>query len=305
MSQDIKSNLTGSIIFLAGGAATLFLLGVLVWSFSASYTRAQMRTERHTAYYADEAVRLLKERCAHTDPGIVAPCVTAILSAQHENQRAESDLSAQTQMANWAFWLLIVTLGSTGITLAGIWFVRENLIAVRTANASAREAYDLAERSSIRQLRAYLNVSPEGINPLRVRKEVVGHILLKNVGHVIAKEVRLVVNLVASANRDYDPAIEHATSNVPNPIGALLPNAEVRRGSRQTVARSEIDPNFSPPLYVFVWGKVQYEDGFGNSCTTNFCHRYSSESTNVDYMSESSSISKMVCRIHETGNDAN
>src|SRR5438309_961036 len=49
-----------------------------------------------------------------------ASCVEEAINADHEQQRSEQNLGAQRDMAQWAWWLLIVTILQTPITLVGI-----------------------------------------------------------------------------------------------------------------------------------------------------------------------------------------
>ncbi len=63
--------------------------------------------------------------------------------------------------------------------------------------------------------------------------------------------------------------------------------------------------------YVFVWGRVEYTDGFGNHCFTDFCHRYpwAKHSSQIVDLTGGTAIMETVDaehgRIHHTGNDAN
>lgn len=61
--------------------------------------------------------------------------------------------------------------------------------------------------------------------------------------------------------------------------------------------------------YIYVWGSVAYDDGFGRVCETAFCHRYniaagddavvmSSDRNNRDY------IPHWDGRYHQHGNEA-
>lgn len=66
-------------------------------------------------------------------------------------------------------------------------------------------------------------------------------------------------------------------------------------------------------LWVYVWGTVHYDDGFGNERHTNFCHRYDTHgfSPSVPGMSPQqalqlgrAAISPEGAVYHQHGNDA-
>ncbi len=55
----------------------------------------------------------------------------------------------------------------------------------------------------------------------------------------------------------------------------------------------------SSSKYLYVWGAVFYDDGFGDSRTTKFCHRYNG----INYNGSSDIIAEHG-RLHGFGNDA-
>jgi hypothetical protein len=73
-------------------------------------------------------------------PNTAARCVEEAANAGHEEQRAEQNLDAQRQMADWAWWLLVVTVVQTPITLVGILLLLRNIQQADAANEISRQA---------------------------------------------------------------------------------------------------------------------------------------------------------------------
>jgi hypothetical protein len=49
--------------------------------------------------------------------------------------------------------------------------------------------------------------------------------------------------------------------------------------------------------WLYIWGRVNYKDGFGGKRFTGFCHRY-----NLGGMKDDCSLSGKISRYHESGN---
>jgi hypothetical protein len=79
-----------------------------------------------------------------------------------------------------------------------------------------------------------------------------------------------------------------------------MPGAAMKIGSTQLPA--EVVTKISTRC-VYVWGKVTYDDGFGNLRFTKFCHRYPVEGATGD-TARGISIAADHGRYHEHGNDA-
>jgi len=67
--------------------------------------------------------------------------------------REEIDLNAQRNMAQWAFWMFIVSGAGAIVGVLGLILIRQTLIATRHTNHNFRE-------SSEKELRAYIGIEP-------------------------------------------------------------------------------------------------------------------------------------------------
>jgi hypothetical protein len=118
--------------------------------------------------------------------------------------------------------------------------------------------------------RAYLSAKPAGIHTM-TDGSVIAHVIFLNSGNLPAKKVRNEVKIgwFDDGNKtDFDEV------KITDPGTILLvPNLEVERGtpslSKQDVAQYRAKRGF-----VFVWGRIEYEDGFGRPRWRTFCHRY-------------------------------
>ena len=116
--------------------------------------------------YATHAQQDIESRCLISDPASSAECIRNVIEATNEHQRAEDDLVAQTDMALWAFGMLIVTASMAAITAVGVVFIWHTLTATQEMAKDAARATDAAVRSvdiagemGRAQARAYMSYS--------------------------------------------------------------------------------------------------------------------------------------------------
>ena len=108
--------------------------------------------------YARQADEQIKECIAFTDDALKSVCIREVVDATNENERAESDLVAQTEMSLWALCMLIATIIMTLITAAGVWFVKGTLEQSMLATKAAQAAVAATQESSRDANRAYVDV---------------------------------------------------------------------------------------------------------------------------------------------------
>jgi hypothetical protein len=158
-------------------------------------------------------------------------------------------------------------------------------------------------RPAKRQLRAYLSVIPDGINPYEGQSYLIGHIKVRNNGQIPARNV----SIYSTIDRDTDGRRKGFTLEaVTAAKTALQPRAKMRFGTggwnlpvtaRASDGRIELDG------HLYVWGMVTYTDSFGTKGWTKFCHRYPCEMFGKDGAGFRS-ISVKHARYHEAdGNE--
>ena len=120
--------------YLALGLAALFL--TLFWSFYYVGSKIGERNY-HSASYERHASDKIRSTCLSGEGGDVSECITKVIKATNEDQRAQDDLVAQTEMATWAFWMLIATIVVTGITGLGVFYI---WLTLKATQEMSREA---------------------------------------------------------------------------------------------------------------------------------------------------------------------
>lgn len=129
----------------------LLIVGLIGW-----YEGFQKGQESHQGYsaqsYQDQADRQIAETCSSFTGTAMGECVAEAIRSAREQQRAEEDLDAQQQMAEWAKWMLIATVVMAAVTLFGVVFVWQTLVATQDM---ARDARKIGEAQS----RAYVDVA--------------------------------------------------------------------------------------------------------------------------------------------------
>src|SRR5262245_51210058 len=121
---------------------------------------------------------------------------------------------------------------------------------------TARLWYTTKRDTKILQ-RAYIAVEPLGIHLMQNGTELIGHVAIKNAGHLPARKVSWLVNIHASeSGEERDRGVQVQTLN------------------ELSGAEAGVDRERQRSTYLYVWGAVNYDDGFKKMRTTKFCHRY-------------------------------
>jgi hypothetical protein len=119
--------------------------------------------------------------------------------------------------------------------------------------------------------RAYLSASPRGLHEMR-DDTVIAHVVFINGGNLPARNVRNAVKIELSD--DGEKAVFEDVKVEPGRM-LITPKAKVERGTGELGKDSaEAYRNRLDGFYIYVWGRVEYEDGFGNDRWMIFCHRY-------------------------------
>jgi hypothetical protein len=161
----------------------------------------------------------------------------------------------------------IIALGTVVAALFTIVLGIGTVVLARATVNLVRES----KKSSERQLRAYVSVEPRGIFPWELEPKITGHIGICNVGRVPARNISYIVEIKWERRDDLD-AFDLSDLRKTNAV--LQPRAEMRMGS-PPILSSTIKGGWRENSYLYVWGRVEYEDGFETKPRfTNFCHRY-------------------------------
>jgi hypothetical protein len=97
--------------------------------------------------------------------------------------------------------------------------------------------------------------------------ELVGRVDFKNVGHLPAQKLRWLVRLDSGGLRWRPPKIKNKD---------LMGESVIPRGAEwPRVSNAIHDPGDAGGVYLYVWGRAAYADGFRwRKRRVDFCHRY-------------------------------
>lgn len=115
--------------------------------------------------------------------------------------------------------------------------------------------------------RAYISADMAGIAD-STDGQLIGHVILKNVGHLPARNFCWLVKISSGDEKFTPPKIKQRALEG---VSVLPIGAEWRMGSDGI----DIPQGDTKPKYLFVWGRVAYNDGFRwQKRYLTFCHRY-------------------------------
>jgi hypothetical protein len=172
------------------------------------------------------------------------------------------------------------------------------LVFIATVGLGAVTAVGIKNQTSDTRIlqRAYLTIEPRGIHLVRDGDAVLGHIGIKNVGKLPAQNVSWRVRMILTADGGLKsfPIQDEEDGRI-----VLVPNAIARQGSQDRVPLQNITDRFNSGTgWLYVWGIVRYDDGFGKRRYTRFCHRYNCRAQAVGAIAASGA------RYHAHGNYA-
>lgn len=112
-------------IALGGIGAALVVLVVALGAISYSKQENQQRYQRQQTaqYQANDGEQQWKALCTPVTRNRPLSCVITPPDSQAETDRAEGDLRAQEQMANWALLMFFATIAGVVTTIIGLIYV--------------------------------------------------------------------------------------------------------------------------------------------------------------------------------------
>jgi hypothetical protein len=119
--------------------------------------------------------------------------------------------------------------------------------------------------------RAYVGVKPLAIEFWDGDKnQVIAHLAIENFGNLPAENVRNEVRIKWHQNRELE-FFEPLRMSYPGIV--LLPHIPAERGTDRLPAEHAAEFNKGNG-YIYVYGRIEYEDGFGRGRWLHFGHRY-------------------------------
>lgn len=284
----------------AGLSAAFVLAGVLAFSYHLGDLAASKRAQGDS--YAAQYPADTDKRIADCPTGASVPslkqCIEEAITASHDAQRSEKDLGAQRQMADWAFWVLIVSCAGTTITAIGTAFLaiqikltREAVTDTGKATVAMEKQNDLATEAMQRQLRAYLGCIEIRAREFRPGKTPTFSFKIKNAGQSPAVRVRCVAKVFVREN-EIPHAIKIRFGNaVDKSVINILPGQSPGVQWTAPVVEAELYNAVISGRVIFVYaGIVEYWDIFNKRRVTTF-----KNFLNREMLGETESVALSAC----------
>lgn len=212
--------------------------------------------DEYSAQIEHETQERIDDCFARTQPPAKAhECVENAVTASRESQQSEQDLNAQRKMADWAWWLVVITLAQTPLTLGGLILLLQTIWqgqeAIRLQKAETRPWLSFAELKIKRLNVQQLSNSPDWVVTPVMEMQVV------NSGNAPAVDVRVFTQAVENPiSPETEAQIDHWAKH----------QVESRRGFTMGV----LPPNAQRPYKYAIPNVVPFQDAYGAELRDTF-----------------------------------
>lgn len=233
------------IIAVALGLVLPIAFGVAGYQLGRGIGELRGEREAQSQNYAEHTGYQIQRSCFELDATAQTECIERIVDASNENQRAEKDLIAQSEMSTWAFWMLWATLVMAATTAFGVYFVWRTLMATQDM---ARETTRIGEA----QVRAYVTIEDANIAPHPRQNHVSWEVdfIVRNCGQSPARRLRATVKI------DNDRPVQ----------GIIMPDLAAGHFCRQSILVTTNDFSLASgsdtDASIFVCVQVEFEHVF-------------------------------------------
>jgi hypothetical protein len=261
-----------SVLLLAFTGLLLVSAGQGVWSWHDANTQAYEEQKKRSDAEQKQASERIASECAvmFAPADLVAKCLASAVEAYEAGKNTDADLKAQMDMAFWAKLMFIATTASLGISLLGLYFLMLSLRQTREAISTDREVGHA-------QVRAYVDVTPLGMDMIAEGKALTVHFKIENTGQSPAKRLQYIAyaflaepKLVADTKTLVVPIVDikHGGSTI-KAGGHIFGDAS----TDGPLAKSDIDMMADCTTHrMYVAGLITYLDVFNTEQWTKFCY---------------------------------
>lgn len=165
-------------------------------------------------------------------------------------------------------------------------------------NSTIRIESRQSEETRILQ-RAYISVSPHGVEKIPNKPFYAFTVDIENVGHLPARKVLLFSASKFTQDRYFkDTKIDE--TGFEGEGNVIPPGTKIPQGGKWIEeGLFGVEMQRSPENFLYIWGEVRYHDGFERSRSTKFCYRYNLAAIRDGW------LKPKTARQHIYGNDAN
>lgn len=124
---------------------------MMVWHLSALQTQKDLQAVYRAEHSQRKTEQALKDVCVGLEGIDAANCLNDTIEAAdkaHSIEREKDDLTAQEDMAQWAFYMMVASFMSVAVTFAGVVYVRKTLDQTAQTNIAAVNAANAATESN-------------------------------------------------------------------------------------------------------------------------------------------------------------
>lgn len=263
--------------------ALLGILGVALVMWAVYETgrhlgEVEAESSIHSSRYARQAAAEIERSCIGEQNSDIGECAAEIISRSNEEQRAQDDLIAQTEMATWAFWMLIATVAMAVLTGIGVVFVWQTLEATRRMAADTNTMTEDTRKIGEAQTRAYLTVDSVkivGIQPGKIPEII---LVIKNTGNSPAMRVNIQSTHLAAPNAPFRMA-----SKGPKSSGSIGAGSEGRQRSpfNQPFSTKDVADLQSGKWRIGFAGVISYSSVFSKTKRHRVTFRYASQQSSI------------------------
>lgn len=302
----------------AFGAIALFAAVALAFLIGDTLGIGSGRGEVTAHQNYEDAKQDAMQSCIGLQDRALMECVAKAYEATYEKSDSHQDLYAQQDMSKWAFWLLILTAITVGITALGVWFVKRTLDATleavddtSKATKAMKRANEIAQSIADAELRPYLFVDKvevvdrrtwdsgefdEDGEPLPGAFAARVVIWLRNFGKVPARNVKVYIKeyfarQYAGEFWGYKFDIVELPICAPSHVRRVFGTIFV-----PTIYRDDWDIG---GMHRFIRLRITFEDSYGNEFTEKAAYFLSGDDLETAYLITDTSVAKWRERYQE------
>ena len=193
------------------------------------------------------------------DPEKEKACYQAAAKTGHNTEQCKT-LWERTTTDPVALFTLFLSLATVGLWIATLSGIRRQ-----------------SNETKILQ-RAFVGTKPRGLHRMN-GGEILAHVAFVNGGYLPARNIRNAVRIDWSSDGDRKD-FDKIESLDPGTI-ILLPKTQTERGTG-ALSPSDLAQYQTGKGFVYVWGRIEYDDGFGGKPRwLIYCHRYNLSSPQI------------------------
>lgn len=268
MLEGYRGRIRQAVIPLLVALAAIFCLTCAYYlgAINAHYTE---RAAYRTRHYAEHSEKRISDECTNRELAAFSKCVKEIVEATNEHQRSENDLSAQQAMADWAYWMMIVSV-------AGFFVGASGVVLVALILAETREAVRVTREIGQDQSRAYVHVNKAELYWGNRHAASPGVTLtVCNTGATPAKWFAISSRVIVSYWTEDGPPEDTVFASVPLPDepfiwNAIGANAELTAPGLRAADKDELTKAIRNIVRIDALGVIRYETFFGEIFESEF-----------------------------------